>query len=111
MTEEKNKKQMVKVRRRWKIIKFFLNLKKRRGIQWQMRKLIVHTQEIMHQTKIYNELLFFSDTLFINLSTNTSEDRKRFLNDAFILKLIRQDARIWDGDLNEQELLRALKSM
>ena len=102
MTEEKNKKQMVKVRRRWKIIEFFLNLKKRRGIQGQMRKLIVHTQEIMHQTKIYNELLYFSETLFINLSTNTFEDRKRFLNDAFILKLIHQDARIWDGDLNQQ---------
>lgn len=111
MTEEKNNKQMVKVQRRWKIIEFFLNLKKRRGIQGQMRELIVHKQEIMHQTKIYNELLFFSVTLFINLSTNTSEHRKRFLNDALILKLIHQDARIWDGDLNEQELLRALKSM
>ena len=36
--------------------KLFLNLKKRRGIQGQIRELIVNNQEIMHQNKIKNEL-------------------------------------------------------
>ena len=44
--------------------KFFLNLEKRRGIQGQIRKLIVNNQEITHQNKMQNELLFFYETLF-----------------------------------------------
>ena len=67
--------------------KFFLNLKKRRGIQGQMRKLIVNNQDIAHQNKIQNELLFFYKNLFRNTSANTSEDCESFLNEVFILKL------------------------
>ena len=48
--------------------KFFFNLEKRRGIQGQIRKLIVHNHEIMDQNKIQKELLFFYETLFKNLS-------------------------------------------
>ena len=62
--------------------KFFLNLEKRRGIQGQIRKLIVSNQEITHQNKIQNELLFFYETLFRNMSANTSEDCKHFLNEV-----------------------------
>ena len=43
--------------------KFFLNLEKRRGIQGQIRKLILNNQEITKQNKIQNELLFFYETL------------------------------------------------
>ena len=91
--------------------KFFLNLEKRRGIQGQIRKPIVNNQEITHQNKIQNELLFFYETLFRNTSANTSEDCQSFLNEVFVPKLNYEDARICEGDLNELELLKALKSM
>ena len=94
-----------------KLSKFFLNLEKRRGIQGQIRKLIVNNQEITHQNKIQNELLFFYETLFRNTSANTSEDCQSFLNEVFVPKLNYEDARICEGDLNELELLKALKSM
>ena len=94
-----------------KLSKFFLNLEKRRGIQGQIRKLIVNNQEITHQNKIQNELLFFYETLFRNTSANTSEDCQSFLNEVFVPKLNYEDARICEGDLNEFELLKALKSM
>ena len=51
-----------------KLSKFFLNLEKRRDIQGQIRKLIVNNQEIMHQNKIQNKLLFSYETLFRNMS-------------------------------------------
>ena len=63
-----------------KSLKLFLNLEKRRDIQGQIRKLTVNNLEIMHQNKIQNELLFFYETLFRNMSANTSEDWKSFLN-------------------------------
>ena len=91
--------------------KFFLNLEKRRGIQGQIRKLIVNNQEITHQNKIQNELLFFYETLFKNTLSNTSEDCESFLNEVSVPKLNYEDAIICEGDLNELELLKALKSM
>ena len=81
----KNKKQMLLVWRRWKVIKIFLNLEKRRGIEDEIRKLRVNNQE--HQKKIQNELLFFCQPLFRNMTGNTSRDCKRFLNDVFVPKL------------------------
>ena len=45
------------------------------------------------------------------MSANTSEDCKNFLNKVFVPKLNYEDARIFEGDLNEPELLKALKSM
>ena len=91
--------------------KFFLNLEKRRGIQGQIRKLIVSNQEITHQNKIQNELLFFYETLFRNTSANTSEDCESFLNEVYVPKLNNEDARICVGDLNELKMLKALKTM
>ena len=91
--------------------KFILNLEKRRGIQGQIRKLIVNNQEITHRNKIQNELLFFYETLFKNTSSNTYEDCESFLNEVSIPKLNYEDAIICEGDLNELELLKALKSM
>ena len=91
--------------------KFFFNLEKRRGIQGQIRKLIVNNQEFTHQNKIQNELLFFYETLFKNTSANTSEDCESFLNEVSVPKLNYEDAIICEGDLNELELLKALKSM
>ena len=91
--------------------KFFLNQEKCRDIQGQIRNLIVNNQGITHQNKIQNELLFFYETLFINMSANTSENCESFLNEAFVPKLYYEDARICESDLNELELLKALKSM
>ena len=67
--------------------KLFLNLEKRRGIQGQIRKLIVNNQKITHQNKIQNELLFFYETLFRNTSANTSDKCESFLNEVFFPKL------------------------
>ena len=58
--------------------KFFLHLEKQRGIQDQIRKLIVNNQEITDLNKIQNELLFFYETLFRNTSANTSEGCQSF---------------------------------
>ena len=91
--------------------KSFLNLVKCRRIQGQIRKRIVNDQEITDQKKIQNKLLFFYETLFRNTSANTSEDCESFLNEVFVPKLNYEDARICEGDLNELELLKALKSM
>ena len=85
--------------------KFFLNLEKRRGIQAQIRKLTVNNQEITHQNKIENELLYFYENPFRNTSANISEDCESFLNNFFVPKLRYEDARICEGDLNELELL------
>ena len=90
---------------------FFLNLEKRRGIQGQIRKLIVNNEEITHQNKIRNELLIFYEMFFRNTSANTSENCNSFLNEVFVPKLNYKDARICEGVLNELELLKALKSM
>ena len=60
--------------------KLFLDLEKRRGIQGQIRKIIVNNQEITYQNKIQNEVLFSYETYFENTSANTSEDCERFLN-------------------------------
>ena len=98
---------MLMVRRRRKIIE----IEKRRDIQGQIRKLAVNNQEIKHQNKIQNELLFFYETLFKNKSSNTSEDCKSFLNEVSVPKLNYEDAMICEGDLNELELLKTLKSM
>ena len=91
--------------------KFFLNLEKRRGIRGHIRKLIVNNQEITYQNKIQNELLFFYETLFKNTSAITSKDCESFLNKVSVPKLNSEDAIICEGDLNELELLKALKSM
>ena len=97
----KNKKQMLVVRGRWKIIEVYLKI----------RKLIVNNQEITDQNKIQNEFLFFYESLFRNTSANTSDDCERFLNEVSVTKLNYEDARICEGDLNEFELLKALKLM
>ena len=119
-TEEINEKEAEGARIRskclWyeegeKLSKFFLNLEKRRGIQGQIRKLIVNNQEITHQNKIQNELLFFYETLFRNTSTNFSENWENFLNGVFDAKLSYEDARICEDDLNELKLLKSLKPM
>ena len=68
-------------------LKFFLNLEERKGIQDQIRKLIVNNQEITDQNNVQNELLFFYETLFRNTSANTSEDCESFLNEVFVPKL------------------------
>ena len=65
----------------------------------------------MHQNKIQNELLVFYEVLLRNTSGHTSEDFERLLNEVSVSKLNYEDARIFDGDLNELELLKALKSM
>ena len=80
---------------------------KRRGIQGQIRKLIINNQEITDQNKIQNELIFNYETIFRNTSANTSEDCENFLNKALVSKLNYEDARICEGDLNELELLKA----
>ena len=76
-----------------KSLKFFLNLKNCRGIQGQIWKLIVNNQEIF----------------LLNVLANFSEDCESFLNKVFVPKL--KDAKIGEGDLNELELLKTLKSM
>ena len=91
--------------------KFSLNLEKSRGIQGQIRKLIVNSQELKDQNKIQNELLFSYGTLFRNTSANTSQHYKSFLNEVFVPKLNYEVARICEGDLNELELLKVLESM
>ena len=91
--------------------KYFSNHEKRRSIQSQITKLIVNNQEITHQNKIQNELLFFHETLFRNTSTNTSEDCERFLDKVSVPKLNYEDARICEVKLSELELLKGLKSM
>ena len=45
------------------------------------------------------------------MSASTFEDCERFLNEVSVPKLNYEDARICEGDLNELELLKALKSM
>ena len=45
------------------------------------------------------------------MSTNTSEVCDSFLNEVSVPKLNYEDARICKDDLNELELLKALKSM
>ena len=85
-------------------------MEKRRGIQGQIKKLIVKNQKITDQNKIQNELLFFYETLFRNTSANTSEDCKSFLNEVFVPKLNYEDARFCERDFNKLELLKALKS-
>ena len=65
----------------------------------------------MHQNKIQNELLVFYEVLLRNTSGHTSEDFERLLNEVSVSKLNYEDARIFDSDLNELELLKALKSM
>ena len=87
------------------------SIQRRRSIQSQITKLIVNNQEITHQNKIQNELLFFHETLFRNTSTNTSEDCERFLNKVSVPKLNYEDARICEVKLSELELLKGLKSM
>ena len=55
---------------------------------------------------------YFSMKLFFrSTSANTSEDCESFLNKVFVPKLNYEHARICEGDLNELELLKALKSM
>ena len=49
--------------------------------------------------------------LFSNTSANTSYYCKRFLNEVFVSKLIYENARICEGDLNELELFKALTAM
>ena len=85
-------------------------MEKRKGIQGQIKKLIVKNQKITDQKKIQNELLFFYETLFRNTSANTSEDCKSFLNEVFVPKLNYEDARFCERDFNKLELLKALKS-
>ena len=88
-----------------------MNLEKRRGIQGQIRKRIVNSQEITDQNKIQNKILFFYETLFRNTSANASEDCESFLNEVFAPKLNYEDGRNCEGDLNELYLLKVLKSM
>ena len=82
--------------------KFFLNLEKRKGIQDQIRKLIVNNQEITDQNNVQNELLFFYETLFRNTSANTSEDCKSLLNKVFVPKLNFEDVKICEVNAKQQ---------
>ena len=49
--------------------------------------------------------------MFRNTSANTSEDYESFLNEVLVPQLNDEDTWICEGDLNERELLKALKSM
>ena len=75
----------------------FLNMEKRRGVQNQIRKLIVNNQESTHQNKIQKELLSFYETLFRSTSANHFEDSESFLNKVFVPKLNYEDGRICEG--------------
>ena len=97
-----------------KSLKFILNLEKCRGIEGQIRKLIVNNQEITNQSKYQNEFLFFYKTLFRNTSANTSEDCERFLNEVSVPKLNYEDARICEVikmNLNCCKLLSPCKTI
>ena len=54
---------------------------------------------------------FLNENLFRNTSANTSEDCKRFLNEVSVSKLNYEDVRVCEAELNELEMLKALKSM
>ena len=79
----RNKKPILVIQRRRKIIEILFKPAKHREIQGKIRKLIVNNHEITNQNKIQNELLFFYETLFRKRSANISGDffsSKRFLN-------------------------------
>ena len=65
--------------------KFFLNLEKRRGIQGQHQEDSEWTLVFLWK---YNR----------NMSANTSEDWKHFLNQVSVPKLNYEDTRICEGD-------------
>ena len=90
---------MLVVWRRWEIIE----------IQAQIRKLIVNNQEITDQNKIQNELLFFYE-LFLETRQQTLLKTAKVFWTKFLF-LNYKDARVCEGDLNELEFLKALKSM
>ena len=106
----RNKKPILVIQRRRKIIEIRFKLGKHRDIQSKIGKLMVNIQEITNQNKIQNELLFSYETLFRKRSANISGDF--FGNKTFSeLSFCSQDARTCESDLNELELLKALKQM
>ena len=91
--------------------KFFLNLEKNRAVQNQIRTISCSEKEITDEKEINTELFKFYKALFepkINVSNALIQD---YLNRIEIPKLTKEQSQKCEGEITEEELLKALKKM
>ena len=91
--------------------KFFLNLEKNRAIQGQIRITIVNEKEITDEIEINKQISFFYESLFKENLSFSERNLKQYLDNISIPLLSEEKKNSCEGEITEEEILKALKSM
>ena len=91
--------------------KFFLNLEKNRAIQGQIRTIIVNEKEITDEIEINKQISFFYESLFKENLSFSERNLKKYLDNISIPLLSEEKKNSCEGEITEEEILKALKSM
>ena len=97
--------------KREKLKKSFLNLEKKRGIQCQIRKLIVNEKEISDKNRINTDIELFYETLFKKNQEKSFVEHAKILDTLPLAALDESEALLCQGGLTEKELNAAMMSM
>ena len=81
-----------------------MNLKKQRGSQNTIKKLVIDDKEITEQTYILEHIREFYETLFKTREQKTKIEKKIFFSDVDIPKLSENQVKICEENLTEKDL-------
>ena len=81
-----------------------MNLKKQRGSQNTIKKLVIDDKEIAEQIHILEPMREFYETLFKTREQKTKIEKKIFFSDVDIPKLSENQVKICEENLTEKDL-------
>ena len=90
---------------------FLLNLEKQHALQNQVRTLLCSQNEVMDKSQISHQLHHFHKTLFTEKLQNQNENITAYSNQISIPVLTGEQSQTCEGQILENELLKALKNM
>ena len=89
---------------------WYENLKKTRGIQSRIRKLIVEEKEITDYIEISKNIKAFYETLFKQNFSRTNVKKQRFLNSLSTKTLKNKQYDLCENKISQTDLLDSMKS-
>ena len=110
--QHKNKKQMWMIWTWGEIHEvLFKSSKKKRGVQNQIRKLIVEEKEITYQKEIYKKIKASYETLFKQNFSKTNVKKQRFFNSLSTKTLRKEQYDLCKNKISKTNLFDSMKSM
>ena len=86
-------------------------MKKKRGVQNRIRKLIVEEKEINDHKEISKNIKAFYETLFKQNFSKTNVEKQRFLNSLSIKTLTNEQYDLCENKISETDLFNSMESM